>query len=156
VLLGIVLTGPVVTAVAGPLGIGSTAQTIWNIAKWPVMLAVVILMFGVLFHAAPNVKLPGFKWVTPGAIVAIVVWVIVSALFAFYVANFGSYDKTYGTLGGMVGLLVWMWITNCVLLLGMELNSERERSRELDAGLTRADRELQLEPRSEPKPKRTT
>jgi membrane protein len=156
VLLGIVLTGPVVTAVAGPLGIGSTAQTIWNIAKWPVMLAVVILMFGVLFHAAPNVKLPGFKWVTPGAIVAIIVWIVVSALFAFYVANFGSYDKTYGTLGGMVGLLVWMWITNCVLLLGMELNAERERSRELDAGLTRADREIQLEPRSEPKPKRTT
>jgi membrane protein len=156
VLLAIVLTGPVVSAVAGPLGIGSTAQTIWNIAKWPVMLAVVILMFGVLFHAAPNVKLPGFKWVTPGAVVAIVVWIIVSALFAFYVANFGSYDKTYGTLGGMVGLLVWMWITNCVLLLGMELNSERERSRELDAGMPRADREIQLEPRSEPKPKRTT
>jgi membrane protein len=156
VLLGIVLTGPVVTAVAGPLGIGSTAQTIWNIAKWPVMLVVVVLMFGVLFHAAPNVKLPGFKWVTPGAVMAIVVWIVVSALFAFYVANFGSYDKTYGTLGGLVGLLVWMWITNCVLLLGMELNSERERSRELEAGMTRADRELQLEPRSEPKPKRTT
>jgi membrane protein len=156
VLLGIVLTGPVVSAVAGPLGIGSTAQTIWNIAKWPVMLLVVILMFAVLFHAAPNVKLPGFKWVTPGAILAIVVWIIASALFAFYVANFGSYDKTYGTLGGMVGLLVWMWITNCVLLLGMELNSERERSRELDAGLPRAERELQLEPRGEPKPKRTT
>jgi membrane protein len=156
VLLGIVLTGPVVSAVAKPLGIGSTAQTIWNIAKWPVMLAVVVLMFGVLFHAAPNVKLPGFKWVTPGAAVAIVVWIVVSALFAFYVANFGSYDKTYGTLGGLVGLLVWMWITNCVLLLGMELNSERERSRELEAGMPRADREIQLEPRSEPKPKRTT
>jgi membrane protein len=156
VLLAIVLTGPVVSAVAGPLGIGSTAQTVWNIGKWPVMLAVVMLMFALLFHAAPNVKLPGFKWVTPGAVVAIVAWIVISALFAFYVANFGSYDKTYGTLGGLVGLLVWMWITNCVLLLGMELNSERERSRELAAGLPRADREIQLEPRSEPKPKRTT
>jgi membrane protein len=156
VALGIVLTGPIVGAVAGPLGVGSTAQTIWNIAKWPVMLVAVILMFAVLYHAAPNVKLPGFKWVTPGAVLAIVLWVVASALFAFYVANFGSYDKTYGTLGGLVVLLMWMWITNCALLLGMELNSERERSRELAAGLPRAEREIQLEPRSEPKVKRTT
>jgi membrane protein len=156
VLLGVVLTGPVVSAVAGPLGIGSTAQTIWDIAKWPVMLVVVVVMFSVLFHAAPNVKLPGFKWVSAGAAFAVVVWIVVSALFAFYVANFGSYDKTYGTLGGVVGLLVWMWITNCALLLGMELNSERERSRELEAGTPRADREIQLEPRSEPKAQKTT
>ena len=156
VLLALVLTGPVVSAVAGPLGIGSTAQTIWNIAKWPVLLVVVIVMFAVLFHAAPNVKLPGFKWVTPGALVAIVVWIVASALFAFYVANFGSYDKTYGALGGVVGLLVWMWITNIALLLGMELNAERERSRELEAGVPRADREIQLEPRDEPKTQKTT
>jgi membrane protein len=156
VALGIVLTGPVVTAVAGPLGVGSTAQTIWNIAKWPVMLAAVIVMFAVLYHAAPNVRLPGFKWVTPGAIFALVLWIVASALFAFYVANFGSYDKTYGALGGMVVLLVWLWITNVALLLGMELNSERERSRELEAGMPRADRELQLEPRGAPKAKRTT
>jgi len=156
VLLAVVLTGPIVSAVAGPLGVGSTAQTIWNIAKWPVMLLVVILMFAVLFHAAPNVKLPGFKWVTPGAIFALVLWIVASALFAFYVANFGSYAKTYGTLGGVVALLVWMWITNIALLLGMELNAERERSRELAAGTPRADREIQLEPRDEPKPKKTT
>jgi membrane protein len=156
VLLGVVLTGPVVKAVAGPLGIGSSAQTIWSIAKWPVMFIVVVLMFAVLFHAAPNVKLPGFKWVSPGALFAIVVWIIASALFAFYVANFGSYDKTYGSLGAVVSLLVWMWITNCALLLGMELNSERERSRELDAGMPRADREIQLEPRDEPKTPKTT
>jgi membrane protein len=154
--VGIVLTGPVVGAVGNAIGVGSTAQTIWSIAKWPVMLIVVILMFGVLFHAAPNVKLPGFKWVTPGAALAIVVWIVASALFAFYVANFGSYDKTYGTLGGLVVLLMWLWITNCALLLGMELNSERERSRELEAGMTRAEREIQLEPRGEPKAKRTT
>jgi membrane protein len=154
--LGIVLTGPVVGAVGGALGVGSTAQTVWSIAKWPVMLVVVILMFGVLFHTAPNVKLPGFKWVTPGAVLAIVVWIVASALFAFYVANFGSYDKTYGTLGGLVVLLMWLWITNCALLLGMELNSERERGRELEAGMARADREIQLEPRSAPKAKRTT
>ena len=156
VLIGLVLTGPVVSAVAEPLGIGSTAQTVWSIAKWPVMFLFVVLIFGVLYHAAPNVKLPGFKWVSPGAIFAIVLWIVASALFAFYVANFGSYDKTYGTLGGIVVLLVWMWITNCALLLGMELNAERERSRELSAGMSRADREIQLEPRNEPKAKKTT
>jgi membrane protein len=156
VLLAVVLTGPVVSAVAAPLGIGSTGQTIWNIAKWPVMFVVVILMFAVLFHASPNVKLPGFKWVTPGAVVAIVVWIIASVLFAFYVANFGSYNKTYGTLGGVIGLLVWMWITNMALLLGMELNAERERSREIEAGVPRAEREIQLEPRDEPKAPKTT
>jgi membrane protein len=154
--LGVVLTGPIVKAVAGPLGIGSTAVSVWNIAKWPVMLLVVVLMFAVLFHAAPNVKLPGFKWVTPGAAFAIVLWLLASAAFAFYVANFGSYDKTYGTLGGVVVLLMWVWISNCALLLGMELNSERERSRELEAGVERADREIQLEPRDEPKPQKTT
>jgi len=156
VLLGLVLTGPVVSAVAGPLGIGSTAQTVFNIAKWPIMLIAVILMFAVLFHAAPNVKLPGFKWVTPGAILALVVWIVVSVAFAFYVANFGSYDKTYGALGGVVILLMWMWLTNVALLLGMELNAERERSRELAAGMPRADREIQLEPRDAPKEQQTT
>ena len=156
VLLGLVLTGPVVSAVAGPIGIGSTAQTVFNIAKWPIMLIAVILMFAVLFHAAPNVKLPGFKWVTPGAILALVVWIVVSVAFAFYVANFGSYDKTYGALGGVVILLMWMWLTNVALLLGMELNAERERSRELAAGMPRADREIQLEPRDAPKERQTT
>jgi membrane protein len=156
VALALVLTGPVVDAVAGPLGVGSTAVSIWNIAKWPVLLAVVVTMFAVLFYAAPNVKLAGFRWVTPGALFAIVLWLIASAAFAFYVANFGSYDKTYGTLGGVVCLLVWFWITNVALLLGMELNSERERSRELAAGVRGADRELQLDARSAPKRQQTT
>ena len=156
VALALVLTGPVVDAVAGPLGIGSTAVSIWNIAKWPVLLLVVVTMFAVLFFSAPNVRLAGFKWVTPGALLAIVLWLVASAAFAFYVANFGSYDKTYGTLGGLVCLLVWMWITNVALLLGMELNSERERNRELDAGVPGADRELQLDARSAPKRQQTT
>jgi membrane protein len=156
VLLAIVLTGPVVSAVAGPLHIGSFAQTVWSIAKWPAMLIVVILMFAVLFHASPNVKLPGLRSVMPGAALAIVVWIVASAAFAFYVASFGSYDKTYGTLGGVVVLLMWMWITNNALLLGMEFNAERERGRELAAGQPGAERELQLEPRNEPKPQKTT
>lgn len=156
VALAIVLTGPIVTAVAKPIGVSSTAVEIWDIAKWPVLLVVVITMFSVLFYATPNVKLAGFKWVAPGVLFAVVVWLIVSALFAFYVANFGSYDKTYGTLGGVVIFLVWMWLTNTALLLGMELNAERERTRELKAGIPRADRELQLDARSTPKRPKTT
>jgi len=156
VAIALVLTGPVVDAVAGPLGIGSTAVSIWNIAKWPALLIVVVTMFAVLFYAAPNVKLAGFKWVTPGAVLAIVVWLIASAALAFYVANFSSYDTTYGALGGVVCLLVWLWLTNVALLLGMELNSERERSRELAAGVPGADRELQLDARSAPNRQRTT
>ncbi|HKG38865.1 MAG TPA: YihY/virulence factor BrkB family protein [Conexibacter sp.] len=154
--LSLVMTGPVVDQVAGPLGISNAATTAWDIAKWPVMLAVVILMIAVLYHASPNVKLPGFKWVTPGAVVAVVVWLIASALFALYVANFASYDKTYGTLGGVVALLVWLWITNLALLLGLEMNAERERSREIEAGVPGAERELQLDARDEPNRKRTT
>lgn len=154
--LSLVLTGPVVDQVAGPLGVGNAATTAWDIAKWPVMLAVVVLMIGVLFHASPNVELPGFKWVTPGAVVAVVVWLVASALFALYVANFGAYDKTYGALGGIVVLLIWLWITNLALLFGLELNAERERSRELKAGVPGAERELQLDARDEPKRKRTT
>jgi membrane protein len=156
VAVALVLTGPIVTAVAGPLGVGGSAVSIWNIAKWPVLLVVVILMFAVLFYAAPNVKLAGFRWVTPGALFALVVWLIASAAFALYVANFGSYDKTYGTLGGLVIFLVWMWLTNTALLLGMELNAERERSRELRAGTPGAERELQLDARSAPKEQKTT
>ncbi len=156
VALALVLTGPIVTAVAGPLGVGGSVVSVWDIAKWPVLLVVVIVMFAVLFYAAPNVKLAGFRWVTPGALFALVVWLIASAAFAFYVASFGSYDKTYGTLGGVVIFLVWMWLTNTALLLGMELNAERERSRELKAGTPGAERELQLDARSAPKEQKTT
>ncbi len=156
VAISLVLTGPVVDAVGEAIGIGSTATTIWDIAKWPVLLAVLILMIGILYYAAPNVKLPGFKWITVGSAVALVVWILASIAFAFYVANFGSYDKTYGTLGGLISLLVWFWISNLALLFGMELNAERERSRELSAGVPRAEKEIQLEPRDEPKDKRTT
>jgi membrane protein len=124
--LALVLTGPVVDAVAEPLGIGSTATTVWDIAKWPVMLAIVLTVIAVLYHSTPNVKLRGFTWVTPGSIVAVVVWLTASALFAVYVANFGAYDKTYGTLGGVVVMLIWLWITNLALLFGHELNAERE------------------------------
>ncbi|HEX4668484.1 MAG TPA: YihY/virulence factor BrkB family protein [Solirubrobacterales bacterium] len=154
--LGLVLTGPIVDAVAGPIGLGDTAVSVWNIAKWPVMVAIFIVMVDLLYYASPNVKLRGFKWVTAGSLVAIVVWAIASAAFAFYVANFSSYDKTYGTLGGLVALLVWFWISNLAILFGHQLNAERERSLEIEEGRPRAEREIQLEPRSEPKDQKTT
>lgn len=155
-LLGLVFTGPVVDAVAGPLGLSDTAVTIWNIAKWPVMVAVAIVMLAVLFYASPNVKLPRFKLITPGAVAALAIWLVASVAFAFYVANFGSYDKTYGTLGGAISLLVWMWISNIALLLGTQLNAELERNRELNAGIDDAARELQLDARDEPNERATT
>jgi membrane protein len=155
VALALVFTGPIVEAVAAPLGLGSTAVTVWSIAKWPVLVLVVITLFSVLYYAAPNVKQPGFRWITPGGVLALVLWVVASVAFAFYVANFGSYDKTYGTLGGVVTFLVWLWITNIAVLMGAELNAELERSRELEAGIPGAEREIQLQPREEPDAPRT-
>jgi membrane protein len=154
--IGLVLTGPVVEAVAGPVGLSGTAVDVWNVAKWPAMAAIFILMVDVLYYTTPNVKIRGFRWVTPGAIVAIVVWAIASALFALYVANFGSYDKTYGTLAGLVVLLLWFWITNLAILFGHQMNAERERSAEIEEGRPRAEKEIQLEPRDEPKEQKTT
>ena len=145
-----------VDAVADPIGLSGTAVEIWNIAKWPVMVAIFILMVDVLYYASPNAKLRGFRWVTPGSLVAIVAWAVASAAFAFYVANFGSYDKTYGTLGGLIALLVWFWISNLAILFGHQLNAERERSAEIEEGRPRAEREIQLEPRGEPKDPKTT
>ncbi|HET9198882.1 MAG TPA: YihY/virulence factor BrkB family protein [Solirubrobacterales bacterium] len=154
--IGLVLTGPVVEAVADPIGLSGTAVDVWNVAKWPVMAAIFILMVDVLYYTTPNVKIRGFKWVTPGALVAIVVWAIASALFALYVSNFGSYDKTYGTLAGLVVLLLWFWITNLAILFGHQMNAERERSTEIEEGRPRAEKEIQLEPRDEPKDQKTT
>ncbi len=125
--LGLVLTGPIVNAIAGPLGIGSTAVTLWEIVKWPVMALIFVLMVSVLYYLSPDAELRGFRWVTPGSLVAIVVWAVASAAFAFYVANFGSYDKTYGTLAGLIALLVWLWITNLAILFGNSLNAQLER-----------------------------
>jgi membrane protein len=155
VALALVATGPVAQAVGDAIGLGSTAITVWNIAKWPVLLLVVITIIAILYHASPNVRLPGFRWVSPGAVLAVVTWIVASALFAFYVANFGSYDKTYGTFAGVIIFLLWLWITNLAILLGAELNAELERSREIEAGVAGAEREIQLEPRSEPKDKKT-
>jgi membrane protein len=150
VALGLVLTGPIVDDVAGPIGLSSTATTIWSFAKWPALAGLFTLIIAVLYYASPNVRVRGFKWVTPGSILALVAWVVASAAFAFYVANFGSYNETYGALGGLVVLLIWFWITNVAILFGHQLNAEIERSLELREGKLGAERQIQLEPRSNP------
>ncbi|WP_448626657.1 YihY/virulence factor BrkB family protein [Geodermatophilus sp. URMC 64] len=152
----VVLSGPVVKAIGGALGMSETALTVWNVAKWPVIVVLVALMIAVLYYSTPNVRLRGFKWVSPGAAVALLVWAVASALFAFYVANFGSYNKTYGALAGVIIFLVWFWLTNVALLFGIELDSEIERSKELKEGVPRAEKEIQLDARENPKPQQTT
>lgn len=152
----LVLTGPIVRAVGDAIGVGESALTIWSIAKWPVLIGVLMFMVAVIYHAAPNVKVPRFRWITPGSVVAVLGWIAASAGFAFYVASFGSFDKTYGSLGAIVTVLIWVWISNLALLFGLELNAELERNRELAAGVPGAAREIQLEPRAEPNDKRTT
>ena len=152
VVLGLIVSGPLATAIGNAVGVGDTALTLFNIAKWPLLLVIVAVMVAVLYYAAPNAKLPGFKWISPGSVLAVVIWILASAAFAFYVANFGSYDKTYGALGGVITFLVWMWITNLAVLFGAELNAELERSRELEAGEP-AEHEIQLPPRTAPKVK---
>jgi membrane protein len=155
VALGLVLTGPIVDAVAEPIGLSSTAITIWNIAKWPILVLLFVTMIAVLYYASPNAKIRGFRWVTPGSVVAIVAWALASAAFAIYVANFGSYNKTYGALGGVIVLLVWFWITNVAILFGHQLNAEIERRAQLKEGKLGAEDELKLEPRSEPREPQT-
>ena len=147
------VSGPIAKTIGGAIGLGDAAVTVWNIAKWPVLVVVFAFMLAVLYYASPNAKVGGFKWISPGAIVAVLVWIVASALFAFYVANFGSYDKTYGSLAGVVIFLVWLWISNVAILLGAQLNAERERSKQIEQGVPEAERDMQLEERDAPKEK---
>jgi membrane protein len=147
--LAVVLTGGLADRVGKALGIGSTAVTVWDIAKWPVLLLIVSFMFALLYWASPNAR-QGFRWVTPGGLLGVLVWVIASAGFAFYVANFGSYNKTYGSLASVIVFLIWLWISNVALLLGAELNAELDRGRSIAAGYP-AEREPYLELRDDRK-----
>jgi membrane protein len=133
--LAVVLTGPLAQSVGDLVGLGSTAVAIWNIAKWPVIAAIFMTMLALLYYAAPNVRHPRAPWVSPGAIAAVLIWLAASAGFAFYVANFGSYNKTYGALGGVIVFLTWLWISNIAVLLGAELNAETERGRQIEGGM---------------------
>jgi len=148
----VVFTGPVAQQAGDLLGLGDAAVTAWNIAKWPVLLIIMMLMVGILYWASPNAKQPGAKWVTPGGIFGVIVWLLASALFAFYVANFASYNKTYGALAGVIAFLVWIWISNLAILLGLEVNAELGRAKAEHAGLPKGE-EPYVELRDEPKEK---
>ncbi|MFJ7154362.1 YihY/virulence factor BrkB family protein [Streptomyces sp. NPDC101118] len=142
----VVFTGGVARQAGDALGLGGTAMTVWSIAKWPVLVVLVTIMIAILYWAAPNAKCRGFRWITPGSFLALAIWMIASAGFAFYVANFGSYNKTYGTLAGVIVFLVWLWITNLAVLLGLEFDAEMARQRAIAAGLPE-DEEPYVEPR---------
>ncbi|MET0512520.1 MAG: YihY/virulence factor BrkB family protein [Thermoleophilaceae bacterium] len=145
--VGVTLSGGLAQQAGNVIGVGDTAVQVWNIAKWPVLILFVSFMFAVLYWAAPNVKQPGFKWISPGSVLAVIGWVIASVAFAFYVANFGSYNKTYGALAGPIVFLVWLWISNIMILLGAEFNAELERGRAIEAGMRPEDQEPFAEPR---------
>jgi membrane protein len=147
--LAVVLTGPLAQRVGDLVGLGDTAVLVWDIAKWPVLVVIVSFMFALLYWAAPNVKQPGFRWVSPGGVTAVLLWIIASALFALYVATFASYNETYGSLGGVIVFLVWLWISNIAVLFGAEFNAELERGRQIEAGHP-PDVEPYLEPRDKP------
>lgn len=149
VLMALVLTGPVARAVGSQLGVGPETLEIWNVAKWPAVLIVVTLMISGLYYIAPNVRPPNWRWLTPGAIFAVVVWALTSAAFGLYIANFDSFNKTYGTLGAVVTFLIWVWLTNIAALLGIELDSEIERERQLTAHEPGAAEQINLPLRQE-------
>jgi membrane protein len=144
VLVALVLTGPLASAVGSQLGVGPTGLEVWNIAKWPGVVVVVTLMISGLYYIAPNVRPPSWRWLTPGAVLAVIAWAITSAAFGLYLANFDSFNRTYGTLGAIVTFLIWMWLTNIAALLGIELDSEIERERQLSAQEPGAAERIQL------------
>lgn len=153
VAVALVVTGPLARAVGDAVGVGGMAVTVWDIAKWPVMALIISTIFSLLYYATPNVRQPRFRWFTMGGVIALVVWVLASVAFAFYASNFGSYDKTYGSLGAVVVFLVWLWLSNVAVLFGAEFNAELERGRELQAGMREAEDTIQLPPRQEKKVK---
>jgi membrane protein len=145
-MLLLILSGGFAQALGDIIGLGETALMVWNIVRWPILVLLVVFMIAVLYYATPNIKQPKFRWLSIGAIVAIVVMALATAGFGFYVANFGNYNATYGAIGGVIVLLLWIWIMNVVLLFGGELDAEIERGRQLQAGI-RAEETLQLPPR---------
>lgn len=147
VAVGVTFTGGLAEAAGEVLGVEGTALDVWDIVKWPVIILAVMTMLALLYWAAPNVKHPGFRWISPGSVIGVTLWIIASAGFALYVANFSSYNATYGALGGLIVFLIWLWITNIAVLLGAEVNAEIEREHRIDQGMRPVEREPFLEPR---------
>jgi membrane protein len=142
----LVLSGPVAEAVGNAIGLGGAFLTAWNIAKWPVIVVLVVVVIAILYYATPNVKQPKFRWMSMGSLIALMIFVLASLGFGFYVANFSNYNKTYGAIGGVIVMLLWLWILNMSLLFGAEFDAEMERGRQLQAGIE-AEETIQLPPR---------
>jgi membrane protein len=151
ILLAVALTGSLANLIGRLLHVGHGAVLVWDIAKWPVLVVLISLMFAVLYYFAPNAKHGGFRWITPGGLLAVLIWLIASAGFALYVANFGSYNKTYGTFAGIIVFLVWVWISNIAILLGAEFDAEIQRGRAIEGGLRPPDKEPYVELRDDRK-----
>jgi membrane protein len=142
----VVVSGSIARAVGNAIGAGHAAVLVWSIVKWPILLILVSILLAVLFWASPNAKQAGIKWVSPGGVLATVIWIVVSAAFAFYVTNFSSYNKNYGALAGIVIFLIWLWLTNLALLLGAEVNAELDHAKAIAEGLPEETRPF-AEPR---------
>lgn len=142
----LVVSGPVTEAVGTALGLGEVAQTVWSIAKWPVLAFLVMLVVAILYYATPNAKQPKFRWISIGALLAIVVLALATFAFGLYITNFSNYDRIYGPLAGVIIFLLWLWIANLALLFGAEFDAELERGRQLQAGIA-AEEDIQLPPR---------
>jgi membrane protein len=132
--LAVVFTGSLARQLGKLVGLGPTFVTIWDIAKWPVLIILISLLFALLYWAGPNAKHGGFRWITPGSLLAVLVWIVASAGFAFYIANFSSYNKTYGSLAAVIVFLVWLWLSNLAILFGAEFDAELQRGRAIEAG----------------------
>ncbi len=142
-MLALVVSGPLIEAVGNALGLGSTALVVWRLARWPLLVFVVMLLIAILYYATPNVKQPRFRWISTGAVVAICVWAFLTTAFSLYVSSFSGFNRTYGSLAGVIIFLLWLWLTNLALLLGAELDAEIERGRQLQAGI-KAEESVQL------------
>lgn len=142
----VVFTGPLARQVGQLIGLGDAAVTVWEIAKWPFLVLVVIVIFAILYWAAPNVKPPGFRWITPGSALGVLIWIVASAAFALYIANFGNYNRTYGAMAGVIIFLIWLWISNIAIMFGLKFDAELLRSRAIEAGHP-PEQEPYVEPR---------
>ncbi|MEU1688833.1 YihY/virulence factor BrkB family protein [Micromonospora sp. NPDC005707] len=135
VALGLIVSGPITDFVGDRLHAGGLTRQVWTVAKWPLLALVAMTLLSLLFWIAPNVRQPRFRWLTPGGALALLAWVLASFGFGLYVANFGSYDVTYGSLGAVIAFLVWLYLSNCALMLGVQVNAELQRGRVMQAGV---------------------
>jgi len=141
---GLLVIGPALSGWIGDaVGLEAVLSWLWWVAQWPVLIVGLLAAFATVLYLGPNVEHPRWQFITPGAVFAVIVWLLVSGLFAVYTATFASYNKAWGSLAAVIVMLTWLWLTGCALLFGAEINAEVERSRELRQGKP-AERELQV------------